>query len=185
MRCQTLSVTVANQLAGAMGLASWRAHLSFTDYAASSPGGKTFAGGKKSPPKAKAVMVTDLNEIGVTDSVMAALWGSGPFGSAAATTGPAEKHYLGADIAIIDQAANRLLLYQAKVGHLVSSTDLKLKSKVTASQTDASAEEQRYRRRYEVRHDWTFGDLPDRLSAPHAWLRRNSLGPRSALVLGS
>lgn len=127
-------MTLPSQLAGAMGLASWRAHLSMTDYESASAVGKTLTGGRKSPPKFKAVVATGLNEVGVTDSVMAALWGSGPFESAADTTGPAEKHHLGADMAIIDKSANRLLLYQAKIGSLISSTDLELKSKVTTSQ---------------------------------------------------
>lgn len=125
-------MSLANQLAGALGLASWRAHLSLAEYAGAAPGGMVFAGAKSAQVQTPKAL--GLNEVGVTDSVIATMWRCAPVSTAASTTGPAEKHHFGADLAIVDLNGNRLLLYQAKLGSLSPSGDLVLKSQVPSGQ---------------------------------------------------
>lgn len=106
--------------------------MALADYASAAPLGVTFAGSKQVTVTTPSVL--GLNEVGVTDAVMATMWRCGPLRSAASTTGPAEKHHFGSDIAIVDRPQRRLILYQAKLGSLDSRGNFDLKSPVSANQ---------------------------------------------------
>lgn len=113
-----------------MGCASWRSHHRLREHAALAPVGGTIRGGIA--PVRGATNVLGLNEVGVTDLVMATIWRFGPRAAAYAVSPTAEANHLGADIAIIHPATARLLLYQAKLAQLESETYL-LKSALTIS----------------------------------------------------
>jgi hypothetical protein len=114
-----------------MGWASWRSHYRLREHAALAPVGGTIRAG--AGPIRGSTSVLGLNEVGVTDLVMATIWRFGPRAAAYAVSPTAEANHLGADIAIIHPATTRLLLYQAKLAHLQSETYI-LKSPVTVSQ---------------------------------------------------
>lgn len=119
-------MTRAQTLAGAMGLASWRAHWTLAEYASAATGGGAMRSQGSRPHFSRALDPLGLNEVGVTDTVLAALWEFGPGGASYGVSARAESRYFGADIAFDDFASNRILRYQAKLARLVGA-DLKLK----------------------------------------------------------
>jgi hypothetical protein len=118
-------------LAGAMGCASWRCRYRLREHAVLAPFGGLVRGGERL--SLVGADVVGLNEVGVTDLIMAALWRFGPQDVAYAVTSGAESGHLGADIAILRQAASRILLYQAKIAVLENDV-FKLKSPLTDGQ---------------------------------------------------
>lgn len=114
-----------------MGLAAWRAHHRLGEHAAVAPAGGTISG--STVPVIRPAHVLGLNEVGVTDLVVAAIWRHGPRAAAYAISPAAEANHLGADIAILHPKSQRLLLYQAKLAHCDAGIFL-LKSPVTKSQ---------------------------------------------------
>lgn len=116
-----------------MGCAAWRARSRLLEHAALAPIGGTLRGGPVVPLRTSSPGVLGLNEVGVTDAIMATLWQFGPRAAAYAVSQGAESNHLGADIAIIHSSTDRLLLYQSKLGR-VEADQLTLKSPVTASQ---------------------------------------------------
>jgi len=125
-------VTRAQTLAGAMGLASWRAHWTLSECAAATTGGGALGSQSSRPRFDHALDPLGLNEVGVTDAVLATLWQFGPRGAAYGVSAGAESRYFGADIAFVDFANKRILLYQAKLAQLGGSV-LRLKSHVPTS----------------------------------------------------
>ncbi len=135
MRCAGIritAVTTEQLLVGAMGLASWRTRHRLLEYQAVAPAGGTI-GVHGGLPTIAASHYLGLNEVGVTDEVMTALWSFGPESSAYAVTSKAESNHLGADIALVHSASQRILLYQAKLAARVGGT-FDLKSDVTKAQ---------------------------------------------------
>ncbi len=125
-------MTNSGLLVGAMGLASWRARFALKEYATAAKTGRLHHWGTMAPAQTTSPETLDLNEVGVTDAVMASLWKCGPPKSAYGVTAGAGSSYLAADIAVVQQATNRILLYRAKLGSLGSeSTDLQLKSPIS------------------------------------------------------
>lgn len=114
-----------------MGLASWRCHNRLGEHAAVAPVGATIRG--RGTPVVARPDVLGLNEVGVTDLVMATIWRHGPRAAAFAVSPGAEANHLGADIAILHPGSKRLLIYQAKLARCEASMFL-LKSPVTRSQ---------------------------------------------------
>jgi hypothetical protein len=128
-----LLVTAEQSLVGAMGCASWRAHYRVREYIDLAPSGGVIRGGPTNAPSMARPDALGLNEVGVTDSVMTALWRFGPNAAAFAVSSGAESNHLGADIAIVHSGSTRVLVYQAKLASLVND-QFTLKSKVTVSQ---------------------------------------------------
>lgn len=124
-------MTVEQSLAGALGCASWRSYYTLREHAAIAPAGTIIRGRKSLRFDRPAVL--GLNEVGVTDLVMAAIWRFGPRGAAHAISTGAEANHLGADIAILHNGLSRILLYQAKLASLRDGI-FSLKSKVTERQ---------------------------------------------------
>jgi hypothetical protein len=124
-------MTVEQSLVGALGCASLRSHYRLSEHAALAPAGGTIQG-KKSLALGHT-NVLGLNEVGVTDLVMATIWRCGPAGVAFAVSQTAEANHLGADIALLHQSTSRILFYQAKLAHLENGV-FRLKSQVTKSQ---------------------------------------------------
>lgn len=128
-------MTAEQSLVGAMGCASWRARFHVKEYADLASHGNIIRVVRRN-------LVTPtpdpdgLNEVGVTDAVMATLWRFGPANAAYAVSSRAEANHLGADIAIVDPRPNgkkRVLLYQAKLAQYVNG-QIELKDRVKASQ---------------------------------------------------
>jgi hypothetical protein len=115
-----------------MGCASWRAHFRLREHAGLAPTGGTITQSRTAPVLGSA-NILGLNEVGVTDLVMATIWRFGPNAAAYAVSAAAEANHLGADIAIIQPGSHRLVLYQAKIARLVTGT-YRLKSRLTPSQ---------------------------------------------------
>jgi hypothetical protein len=126
-----LDMSAEQSLIGAMGCASWRSRDRLREHAALAPVGGTIRG--TSSPTLSQSDVLGLNEVGVTDLVMATLWRFGPRAAAYAVSPAAEANHLGADIAILHPATERLLLYQAKLARL-DLGEFMLKSAVTTTQ---------------------------------------------------
>jgi hypothetical protein len=126
-------MSAEQSLTGAMGIASWRSHQRLRDHAAVAPLGQMIGG--RDAPVVQPATVLGLNEVGVTDLVMAALWRHGPHAASYAVTGPAEHNHLGADIAILRSSAAQIVLYQAKLARLEGAA-LTLKSPVTEDQLE-------------------------------------------------
>lgn len=124
-------MTAEQSLVGAMGCASWRSRHRLLEHASLAPTGGTIQG-RVSPVLAHS-SVLGLNEVGVTDLVMATIWRFGPNAAAFAISAVAEANHLGADIAFLHQRTSRILLYQAKLAVLDGKL-LTLKSPVTKSQ---------------------------------------------------
>ena len=114
-----------------MGCASWRSVFRLREHAAIAPASATIHGRRSLSVSPSDVL--GLNEVGVTDLVMAAVWRFGPNAAAYAVAQGAEHDHLGADIAILHRATSRILLHQAKLAHLSDGT-FTLKSEVTAGQ---------------------------------------------------
>jgi hypothetical protein len=119
-------------LAGAMGIASWRARVVLREFAqAADLAGATLS-------KSGGGVVTgrpepwSLNEVGVTDAVAAALWRHAPEGMTYAVSSQAESHVLGGDLAVVD-GHGTLRVYQAKLVREVDRTtkEYVLKSPLT------------------------------------------------------
>lgn len=127
-------MSAEQSLIGAMGCASWRAHDRLGEHAALAPVGGVIrqAGGL---PVFGQAAVLGLNEVGVTDVVMATLWRCGPRAAAFSVSAGAETHHLGADIAVVRPATARIVHYQAKLASL-DGTDFTLKSPVTKAQVN-------------------------------------------------
>lgn len=128
-------MTRCQLLAGAQGLASWRARAHLEDYADAADRSLrlTTRGTRKQgtlrPVLAGARPRPQISELGVTDAVLATLWRFGPFGITHEVAPRAERYYTGADIAFVDGAGRRILLYQAKVAWL-SGASFQLKSEL-------------------------------------------------------
>jgi hypothetical protein len=131
-------MTAEQSLVGAMGCASWRAHHRLREYAELAPAGGIIRGGPISQPSTQHVEALGLNEVGVTDSVMATLWRFGPNAAAFAVSPGAESNHLGADIAIVHSGTRRVLLYQAKLAWFDGET-FRLKSDAPAAQVSMLA----------------------------------------------
>lgn len=125
-------MTRAQTVAGAMGLASWRAHWTLNEYAGAATGGGAVFSRSGRPRFNHSLDPLGLNEVGVTDAVLATLWQFGPGGAAYGVSARAENQHFGADIAFVDIATKRILLYQAKRARF-DGADLKLKSPVPVS----------------------------------------------------
>ncbi len=93
--------------------------------------------------------IDGLNEVGITDGVLAAIWRFGPNAAVYAISSHAEANHLGADIAIVQLSASRILLYQAKLARLRDDV-YKLKSQVTKSQLILQLKLLRRRRPIEI-----------------------------------
>ena len=130
--CKNLPVTAEESLVGAMGCASWRSHYRLREYA-SLDGVATVIRGTGAL-RTEFASVIGLNEVGITDAVLAAIWRFGPNAVAYAISSQAEARHLGADIAIIHQRTSRILLYQAKLARYDSDGAFRLKSPVTRQQ---------------------------------------------------
>ena len=128
---EAVGVTAEQSLVGAMGCASWRSHDRLREHADLAPFGGTIR--SNSGVFRGATSALGLNEVGVTDVVMATMWRFGPRAAAYAVSSTAESNHLGADIAIVHLSSARVLLYQAKLAQL-QGVDYVLKSSVTASQ---------------------------------------------------
>jgi hypothetical protein len=124
-------VTAEQSLVGAMGCASWRSHYRLNEHAALTHVASIIRGGKSL--RVAEAGVLDLNEVGITDAVLAAIWRFGPGSAAYAISSRAEARHLGADIAIIHQPTSRILLYQAKLARH-NDGEFTLKSPVTRQQ---------------------------------------------------
>lgn len=124
-------MTAEQSLTGAMGCASWRSHFRLGEHAALAPVAGVIRGGAS--PRIESADVLDLNEVGITDAVLAAIWRFGPRAAAYAISVRAEARHLGADIAIVHQRASRILLYQAKLARHDNGV-FRLKSPVTSGQ---------------------------------------------------
>jgi hypothetical protein len=111
-----------------MGCASWRSYFRLREHAGIAPIGGTIR--VDTGLTRGATSVLGLNEVGVTDLVMAAIWRFGPRAAAYGVSPMAEANYLGADIAIIHPAQQRILLYQAKLAALTAES-YRLKSPIT------------------------------------------------------
>ena len=96
-----------------MGCASWRSHNRLSEHAALAPVAGVIRGGTS--PRIDIADVLDLNEVGVTDAVLAAIWRFGPRSAAYGISSRAEARHLGADIAVVHLPTSRILLYQAKL----------------------------------------------------------------------
>lgn len=102
------------------------------DYATTAPHGLLL----RSRANALTVDLPDrlgLNEVGVTDGVMAALWRVGPAAATVAVSSAAEASHVGADLAIVHSSTGRVLHYQSKLGYFDGPT-IRLKSPVKSSQ---------------------------------------------------
>jgi hypothetical protein len=131
-------VTAIQELVAAMGCASLLTKLRIVQFEHAAANGIQFAGGgNKQNPAAPHIQPVNgrrgLNEVGLTDGIMSALWRLGPFGASYAVTANVENLHLASDIAFIHRASKRIRLYQAKVASLHGKT-YKLKSSVTAQQ---------------------------------------------------
>ncbi len=124
-------MTAEQSLVGAMGCASWRAHYRLREYAALASSGRVIRGDVSL--RVEDAEIDDLNEVGITDGVLAAIWRFGPSAAAYAISSRAEANHLGADIAIVQLSASRILLYQAKLARLRGEA-YRLKSQVTKGQ---------------------------------------------------
>lgn len=134
-------MTVGQQLAGALGCASWRARYTLSEYAALAPIGGVIGrkkGGKGWQPAVGQPTPRGMNEVGVTDAVMATLWRYGPLDAAYAVSAPAESFHIGADIAVVDWENQQCVHYQAKVAKFTHTRSgdpiFTLKSGVTDKQ---------------------------------------------------
>lgn len=126
-------MTRCQLLAGALGLASWRARAHLEDYtiAAGNALRLTTKGAQKQGTLRPILMGArrrpQLSELGVTDAVLATIWRFGPDGITHEVAPLAERYFTGADIAFVDGANRRILLYQSKVAQLAGAT-FRLKS---------------------------------------------------------
>lgn len=121
-------------LAGAMGIASWRVRATLEEYAQSvaSPGavlqlsGNGVVTGRPEP--------WSLNEVGVTDAAMAALWRHAPADMTYVVSSQAEAAVLGGDLAIVD-GSQAIRVYQAKLVKEIDRTanEYVLKSPLTSA----------------------------------------------------
>jgi hypothetical protein len=122
-----------------MGCASLLTRLRIQEYSYAAKRGLQVGGGgrktNKTAPVIQPIMdpCLGLNEVGLTDTIMATIWRLGPLGASYAVTSNVENLHLASDIAIIHRSAKRILLYQSKVACL-KGTDFKLKSPVTQAQ---------------------------------------------------
>jgi hypothetical protein len=119
-------VTVEQTLAGAMGAASFRVRERMREYAA---GVSPTSGLAASSPQAsgsisalsKGLDPWSVDERGLTDLVMSTLWWFGPSRaehvSCLAVTQSGESKATGADVAFVDVASHRILVYQSKVAY--------------------------------------------------------------------
>src|SRR5690242_18141946 len=117
-----------------MGCASWRAHNRVREHAEVAPASSVIRGSRRRAPQTSQSGVLGLNEVGVTDAVMATLWRFGPSAAAFAVSPGAEANHVGADMAIVHSAKKRILLYQAKLGQLQVDDAFHFKTKVGANQ---------------------------------------------------
>jgi hypothetical protein len=124
-------MTAEQSIVGAMGCASWRSHYRLREHAALAPIAGIIRG--DTSLRIERPDSTDLNEVGVTDMVLAAIWRFGPDGAAYAISSHAEGKHLCADIAIVHLSTSRILLYQAKLASHHSGV-YSLKSPVTKQQ---------------------------------------------------
>jgi hypothetical protein len=132
-------MTRCQLLAGALGLASWRARAHLEEYAVAAGNAlrMTTKGTQKQgtlrPIFAGAQRRPQLSELGVTDAVLATIWRFGPDGITHEVAPLAERYYTGADIAFVDGGSRRILLYQAKMAWLSGAT-FRVKSELKGRQ---------------------------------------------------
>lgn len=81
-------MTVRQQLVGALSIASWRARYALCEYAALAPVGGIIGGGRTGSPSRDRPTPHGMNEVGVTDAVMATLWRCRPAGATYAVSMP-------------------------------------------------------------------------------------------------
>jgi hypothetical protein len=124
-------MTAEQSLVGALGCASWRSHYLLREHAALARVATVIRG--SDALRIEGTSATHLNEVGITDTVLAAIWRFGPNAAGYAISSRAEAEHLGADIAIIHQPTSRILLYQAKLARH-DDRSFKLKSPVTKRQ---------------------------------------------------
>jgi hypothetical protein len=148
-------MTAEQSLVGAMGCASWRSHYGLREYATLAEVARTIRG--DTSPHIASVAVNGLNEVGITDTALAAIWRFGPRAAAYAISSHAEARHLGADVAIAHLPTLRILLYQAKLAsHLDGS--FVMKSPVTRQQLGL------LRRRRPIEIEGTWYQLTGRLA---------------------
>src|SRR6266851_274931 len=107
-RARMTGMSAEQSLVGAMGCASWRSHNRLREHAALAPLSGVIRGSASLRLGSAAVL--GLNEVGVTDLVMATIWRFGPSAVAYGVSPGAEANHLGADIAIVHTATSRILL---------------------------------------------------------------------------
>ncbi|BCW39698.1 hypothetical protein StoSoilB3_12330 [Arthrobacter sp. StoSoilB3] len=101
-------------LAGAMGIASWKARATLREYEDASNLTGAVLKMKNSVVASGKPVAWSLNEVGVTDTVMTALWRHAGENAVYAVTSAAEKAVFGGDLAIVDRAKT-IRVYQAKL----------------------------------------------------------------------
>lgn len=131
-RAMICGMSALQSLVGAMGLASWRCRERLVDHATVAPASAVITHSGQSLAVQQS-SVLGLHEVGITDLVMATIWRHGPRAVAYGVSSHAEARHLGADIAILHRRSRRILLYQAKLGH-IAGDQLTLKSEVSGSQ---------------------------------------------------
>jgi hypothetical protein len=95
-------VTAEQSLAGAMGCASWRSHFRLREHAALTGVATVIRSAKSLRIEHAGVM--DLNEVGITDVVMATIWRFGPRAAAYAhARTPRSRHQQPARLTITEQ----------------------------------------------------------------------------------
>jgi hypothetical protein len=124
-------MTAEQSLVGAMGCASWRSHYRLREHAALARVANVIRGATSL--RIEGTGVLGLNEVGITDAVLAAIWRFGPSAAAYAISSHAEAKHLGADIAVVHLTTSRILLYQAKLAEHDDGA-FRLKSPVTKEQ---------------------------------------------------
>lgn len=131
-------MTAVQELAAAMGCASLLTKLRVVQFEHAARAGIQIGGGGttnvRTAPRFQPVNgPRGLNEVGLTDGIMTALWRLGPIGASYAVTANVENLHLASDIAFIHRATKRILLYQSKVAWF-DGANFRLKSNVTAQQ---------------------------------------------------
>ena len=150
-------MTAEQSLVGAMGCASWRSHYRLREHAELARARVAGFIRGSAALRIESADATDLNEVGITDTVLAAIWRYGPSAAAYAISSHAEAKHLGADIAIVHLSTSRILLYQAKLA-THNAGEFILKSPVTKQQAAL------LRRKYRIEIQGTWYRVTGRLA---------------------
>jgi hypothetical protein len=148
-------MTAEQSLVGAMGCASWRSHYRLREHAELTRARVAGVIRGRAALRIASADATDLNEVGITDTVLAAIWRYGPRAAAYSISSHAEARHLGADIAIVQNS--RILLYQAKLA-THNAGEFILKSPVTKQQAAL------LRRKYRIEIQGTWYRVTGRLA---------------------